>query len=116
MPVSVLTPIRSEGSSLELKEIVWTVLDLDGAEFPMSGNDVFLVENTDITNPVTVVVKSAPNALARTGDVSQAIPALGIRILGPFTQLPGWSQSGGSMVITVSVTSLARVAVIRQPA
>ena len=116
MAVSVLTPIRSQGSNLEAAEIVWTVLTADGAEFPMSGNDVLLVENVDDTDPVTVTVKSAQDGLGRTSDVSEAIPALGTRVLGPFTERLGWRQPGGSIVITVSVADLAQVAVIRQPA
>lgn len=86
---------------------------VDGVEFVATGRELILVNNTG-ASARTVTVKSAPDALGRSGDVTAY--SVGA---GEFAQLgvrsnPGWRQANGRVWVDMSHAEL-EIAVIRLP-
>lgn len=79
--------------------LTFTTLATTGDHFAAAGREIVVVKNTDATDPHTVIIKSRADLQGRTRDISQAVPASGMMLVGPFTKLPGWVTSAGTIQI-----------------
>lgn len=77
-------------------DLTWTSADVSNLNsFTMSGKEIVFCRNTHATNPYTVTLTSAPDALGRTKDIAAYSIAAGkVARFGPFATL-GWRQSTG---------------------
>lgn len=74
----------------------------DKEQFVMSGNDVLLVHNTDVSNAYTFTVTSVADERNRTGDITTYSVGAGEIAAFKFTAQKGWMQSGGYCFIEAS--------------
>jgi hypothetical protein len=81
--------------------------------FPVTGKEVILVQNTD-AGAQTITISSVADGLNRKGDITTySIPASGFAAFAP-SQITGWKQSDGTMVITASNVNV-KFAILRLP-
>jgi hypothetical protein len=79
--------------------ITWTDADATNKnQFTMGGNDLLLVRNGHASTAKTVTINSVPDAQGRSRDITAESLAAGVtRAFGPFKEIAGWAQSGGTL-------------------
>jgi hypothetical protein len=84
---------------------------VNGNSFPATGNEILLVQNTDVSAH-TFTVTSVPDSLGRTGDLAAySVAASGIVAIQEST-VSGWRQVDGNIYLT-STSALLKFGVLR---
>lgn len=86
----------------------------NGDQFPLTGKEIIIVQNSDAANPHTVTIHSVADPYRRTGDITNYSIGAGEFAVFPAFPKEGWAQADGMLYLD-SDDAQIKYAVLRLP-
>lgn len=86
--------------------------NVNGNSFPITGNEILLIQNSDAAGAHTFTVTSVPDAQGRSGDIASYSLPLSTFAVIQMSLVTGWRQADGNVYLA-SNSNLIKFAVLR---